>query len=39
MNKAFFRFYAQSNDFFPPEKDGEVHIHSFEGRQTELILT
>ncbi len=34
MKRAFFRFYAELNDFFPPEGDGKVHLHQFQGRQT-----
>lgn len=31
MKKAYFRFYGELNDFFSPEKNGEVHVHHFKG--------
>ncbi|MFW5985873.1 MAG: Mut7-C RNAse domain-containing protein [Halanaerobiales bacterium] len=34
MKKIYFRFYAQLNDFFPAEKDGKIHVHYYQGRQS-----
>ncbi|MFW5980056.1 MAG: Mut7-C RNAse domain-containing protein [Bacillota bacterium] len=31
---AYFRFFAELNDFFPEEKDGIVHQHKFKGIQS-----
>jgi uncharacterized protein len=32
MNRAYFRFYAELNDFLPPGRNGVTFAHSFEGR-------
>ncbi|MFW5976627.1 MAG: Mut7-C RNAse domain-containing protein [Bacillota bacterium] len=34
MKKAYFRFYAGLNKFFPAAEDGKEHIHYFKGRQS-----
>ncbi|MFW6268697.1 MAG: Mut7-C RNAse domain-containing protein [Bacillota bacterium] len=34
MKKAFFRFYAGLNRFFSINKDGKIHTHYFQGRQS-----